>query len=312
MLFSLFMAQQRVLDLYGGCMKIGFRIFDVFNGLFLLILTIVMIYPLIYVVFTSISDYFAIANGSVRLFPSGINMKAYYMILQNDDVLIAYWNSIRYAAVGTLVFIMVTSIVAYPLTVKRFWLNKGAMIYYALTMFFGGGMVPTYLLYKTLGLVNSMWVMVLPSALAVFNIVLFRTYFQSLGEELRDAAYMDGSHDLYVLFRIYLPLSKPMIATLSLFHIVGIWNNFFTPLLYLHDERLQPLTILLRRLLIQLDIQTLQNMMFRDLMERREPTVPIEAFRAASIVVTIIPIVLIYPFIQRYFVKGIMIGALKS
>lgn len=100
------------------------------------------------------------------------------------------------------------------------------MFYYALTMFFGGGMVPTYLLYKTLGLVNSMWVMVLPSALAVLNIVLFRTYFRSLGEEQRDAAYMDGSHDVYVLFRIYLPLSKPMIATLSLFHIVGTWNNF--------------------------------------------------------------------------------------
>lgn len=179
-------------------------------------------------------------------------------------------------------------------------------------MFVSGGMIPTYLLYRVLGLVNTMWVMVLPTTLYVYNTIIFRTYFQNLGTDLREAAYIDGANDLYILFRIYMSLSKPIIATFSLFHIVGIWNNFFTPLLYLHDEHLQPLTILLRRLLIELDIQTIQNMMFRDMMDQQRETVPNEAFRAASIIVTILPIVCIYPFIQKYFVKGIMIGSIKA
>ena len=286
--------------------------FDYSNLIFLFLFTLLMVYPFVYILFQSVSNAYAISSGVVLYRPGGLNIEAYKMVFSNNDILIAYWNSVRYAVVGTLVFILVTCIVAYPLTVRQFRPNKVVVIYYVLTMFIGGGMIPTYLLYRTLGLVNTMWVMVLPSALGVYNTIIFRTYFLSLGTDLREAAYIDGANDLYILFRIYIPLSKPIIATFSLFQIVAIWNNFFTPLLYLHDERLQPLTMLLRRLLIQLDIQTIQNMMFRDMMEQNRETVPTEAFRAASIIVTILPIVCIYPFIQKYFVKGIMIGSLKA
>ena len=290
-----------------------YNVFDYVNTGIMCLLAVTMLYPFLYTLFVSISDSYSIASGAVKFYPSGLNLAAYQMVFKNDDILVAYYNSIRYAFFGTIVFVFITSIVAYPLTIRGFWLNKGASMLYVFTMFLSGGMIPTYLVYKTLGLVNTMWVMVLPSALGVFNIMIFRTYFLGIGSELREAAYIDGAHDLYVLFRIYMPLSKPIIATFSLFQIVGIWNNFFTPLLFLHDERLQPLTILLRRLLIEMDIQTFRVQMERSITEReRREVVPVQAFKSASIIVSILPIICIYPFIQKYFVKGIMIGSLKQ
>ena len=290
-----------------------YNIFDHINTGIMCLIAVTMLYPFLYTLFVSISDSYSIASGAVKFYPSGLNLAAYQMVFKNDDILVAYYNSIRYAFFGTIVFVFITSIVAYPLTIRGFWLNKGASMLYVFTMFLSGGMIPTYLVYKTLGLVNTMWVMVLPSALGVFNIMIFRTYFLGIGSELREAAYIDGAHDLYVLFRIYMPLSKPIIATFSLFQIVGIWNNFFTPLLFLHDERLQPLTILLRRLLIEMDIQTFRVQMEHSIIEReRREVVPVQGFKSASIIVSILPIICIYPFIQKYFVKGIMIGSLKQ
>lgn len=295
-------------------MKLKNNWFDYGNILFMFILSLLMLYPFIYVLFTSISDQYAISSGIVKYYPSGINIEAYRMVFSNGDIGLAYFNSVRYASLGTVVFIIVTSIVSYPLAIKRFKPNRVIAMYYVLTMFINGGMIPTYLLYKALGLVNSMWVMILPSALGVFYIMVFKTFFQTMGTELIDAAYIDGANDLHVLMRIIMPLSKSIIATFSLFTIVGIWNNFFTPMLYLHEEHLQPLTIILRRMLIELDIQSLRTEeMLKELMEGGpQSRISIEAFRAATIIVTILPIVCIYPFIQRYFVKGVMIGSLKA
>lgn len=287
--------------------------FDYANITFMIMFSFVMIYPFLYVLFMSISSEHAILSGVVKYRPGEITFEAYKMVFKSDEILIAYYNSVRYAVIGTLVFILVTSIVAYPLSIKRFKLNKPVAIYHVMTMFISGGLIPTYLLYKSLGLINSMWVMVLPGALSVFYLMIFKTYFQTMGTELTEAAYIDGANDLHVLFKILMPLSKPIIATLSLFTIVSIWNNFFTPLLYLHDEKLQPLTLLMRKLLIQVDVTDLQQRMLRDLIEGQAKTqVSIQAFRAASIIVTILPVVCVYPFIQRYFVKGIMLGSLKS
>lgn len=288
--------------------------FDVLNVIFLFAFALLMLFPFYHVFALSTSSGPGLATGNANYIPVGFNIDAYRMVVQNPELLGAYYNSIRYAAVGTLIYILATSLVAYPLTIRGFWLNKPATLVYILTMFVSGGLIPTYLLYKTLGLLNTIWVMVLPGAVTVFGIILFRTNFRLLGSELREAAYMDGAGDFRVLFRIVMPLSKPVIATLALFRIVEIWNDFRTPFIFLDDERLQPLTILLRRMLITLEITDIaRDRSLQDLLlEVERDPVPIQAFRAATIMVTTLPIMLVYPFIQRYFVKGILVGSLKQ
>jgi len=288
--------------------------FDVLNVIFLFAFALLMLFPFYHVFALSTSSGPGLATGNANYIPVGFNIDAYRMVVQNPELLGAYYNSIRYAAVGTLIYILATSLVAYPLTIRGFWLNKPATLVYILTMFISGGLIPTYLLYRTLGLLNTIWVMVLPGAVTVFGVILFRTNFRLLGSELREAAYMDGAGDFRVLFRIVMPLSKPVIATLSLFRIVEIWNDFRTPFIFLDDERLQPLTILLRRMLITLEITDIsRDRSLQDLLlEVERDPVPIQAFRAATIMVTTLPIMLVYPFIQRYFVKGILIGSLKQ
>lgn len=288
--------------------------FDVLNVIFLFAFALLMLFPFYHVFALSTSSGPGLATGNANYIPIGFNIDAYRMVVQNPELLGAYYNSIRYAAVGTLIYILATSLVAYPLTIRGFWLNKPATLVYILTMFVSGGLIPTYLLYKTLGLLNTIWVMVLPGAVTVFGIILFRTNFRLLGSELREAAYMDGAGDFRVLFRIVMPLSKPVIATLALFRIVEIWNDFRTPFIFLDDERLQPLTILLRRMLITLEITDIaRDRSLQDLLlEVERDPVPIQAFRAATIMVTTLPIMLVYPFIQRYFVKGILVGSLKQ
>lgn len=294
-------------------MKRKFAAFDGLNIAIMLLIALLTLYPFIYVLFMSLSSEQGIASGVVLYYPSGLNVEAYRLAFSTPDILLAYFNSVRYAALGTVVFILVTAIVSYPLAIKRFKPNRIVSGYYVLTLFVGGGMIPTYLLYRELGLINSVWVMVLPSALGLFYIMIFKTHFQTMGMDLIEAAYIDGANDLLVLFRILLPLSKAIIATFSLFQIVSIWNNFYTPLLYLHDESLQPLTLIMRKMLIQLDIQTMQREMLEALLSgQKRPRVSIEAFKAATIIITILPIVCIYPFIQKYFVKGTMIGSLKQ
>ncbi len=288
--------------------------FDVLNVIFLFAFALLMLFPFYHVFALSTSSGPGLATGNANYIPVGFNIDAYRMVVQNPELLGAYYNSIRYAAVGTLIYILATSLVAYPLTIRGFWLNKPATMVYILTMFISGGLIPTYLLYRTLGLLNTIWVMVLPGAVTVFGVILFRTNFRLLGSELREAAYMDGAGDFRVLFRIVMPLSKPVIATLALFRIVEIWNDFRTPFIFLDDERLQPLTILLRRMLITLEITDIsRDRSLQDLLlEVERDPVPIQAFRAATIMVTTLPIMLVYPFIQRYFVKGILIGSLKQ
>lgn len=288
--------------------------FDVANVIFLFVFALLMLFPFYHVFALSTSSGPGLATGASNYMPVGFNIDAYRMVVQNPELLGAYFNSVRYAAIGTAIFILATSLAAYPLTIRGFWLNKPATLLYVVTLFLSASLIPTYLLYRTLGLLDTIWVMVLPGAVTVFGVIVFRTNFQTLGSELREAAYMDGAGDFRVLFRIVLPLSKPVIATMALFRIVEIWNDFGTPFIYIRDERLQPLTILLRRLLVTLEItdvsrdRSLQDL----LLEVERDPVPIQAFRAASIIVTTLPILLVYPFIQRYFVKGLLIGALKQ
>ena len=288
--------------------------FDRLNVVFLFLFALLMLFPFYHVFALSTSSGPGIVSGNANYIPVDFNLDAYRMVVENPELLGAYYNSVRYAVVGTMIYLFATSLVAYPLTIRGFWLNRPATIVYVLTMFLSGGLIPTYLLYRALGLLNTVWVMVFPGAVTVFGIILFRTNFRELGNELREAAYMDGAGDFRVLFRIVLPLSKPVIATLALFRIVEIWNDFFTPFVFMSDDRLMPLTVLMRRLLITLEItdvsrdRSLQDL----LLEVERDPVPIQGFRAASIIVMVVPIMCIYPFIQRYFVKGMLIGSLKQ
>ncbi len=287
--------------------------FDVLNVILLFAFALLMLFPFYHMFSLSTSSGPGLASGHANYIPVDFNLHAYRMVLEHHELLTSYYNSVRYAVVGTVIYLLATSLVAYPLTM-RFWLNTPATIVYVLTMFVSGGLVPTYLLYRTLGLIDTMWVMVLPGAVTVFGVIVFRTQFRSVSSELREAAYMDGAGDFRVLFRVIMPLSKPVIATFALFRIVAIWNDFATPFIFMNDDRLQPLTVLMRRLLITLEItdvsrdRSLQDLLLE---VEREP-VPIQAFRAASVIVMVLPIMCIYPFIQRYFVKGIMIGSLKQ
>lgn len=288
--------------------------FDLLNVILLFAFALLMLFPFYHVFALSTSSGPGLASGHANYIPVGFNLDAYRMVVEHHELLTSYYNSVRYAVVGTVIYLLATSLVAYPLSVRGFWLNTPATVVYVLTMFVSGGLVPTYLLYRALGLIDTIWVMVLPGAVTVFGVIVFRTQFRSVSNELREAAYMDGAGDFRVLFRVVLPLSKPILATFALFRIVAIWNDFFTPFIYMNDDRLQPLTVLMRRLLITLEItdvsrdRSLQDL----LLEVERDPVPIQAFRAASIIVMVLPIMCIYPFIQRYFVKGIMIGSLKQ
>lgn len=273
-----------------------------------------MLYPFLFLLAKSFSSEMAIASGSVSIFPREFNTRAYRLVFQSDELVRAYYNTVRYSLLSTVFHILISCIVAYPLAIRRFRrINKVVALYYVVTMFIGGGLIPTYLIYRGLGFIDSMWVMVIPGALSVGTLMIFKTYFQTMGMELMESANIDGANDFQILFFIMMPLSLPLIATFSLFQMVGKWNEFFTPMLFLNDHRLYPLTLLMRKLLIQLDITTMLNTMRRvDPDEIKRTVAPIEAFKAASIMVTVLPIMCIYPFIQKYFVKGIMIGSLKG
>ena len=204
---------------------------------------------------------------------------------------------------------LVTSMVAYSLSIKTFILRRAITVFFAITMFFGGGLIPTFLLIRSLGMLNTFWVMVIPGCVAAFTVIIFRTFFQAMPAELRESAFMDGANDIRILFRIILPLSKPLLATFGLFSVVGHWNSYFNAMIYLRDPERHPLQVLLRHIIIEDDIRRFMGMdadlVLKGLMHPKN-------VQMASIVVTMVPILLVYPFVQRYFTKGVMIGAIKG
>ncbi|MDR1956701.1 MAG: carbohydrate ABC transporter permease [Treponema sp.] len=288
------------------------RVFDGINTLIMLVLMAIMLYPMLNVLAVSFSDPVPIAAGQVTIFPLGFNLGGYEFILQEDGLIAGYRNSVIYCLTGTFLMLLVTSLCAYSLAMKHFLLRKFFTVYLAITMFFGGGMVPTYLLIKNLGLLNTLWVMIIPGCVSAYNVFVFRTFFQQQPAELRESAYMDGANDLVIWFRIVLPLSKPLFATYGLFHIVGTWNSWFNALLYLTRENLQPVQMFLRRIVITFDLAGAAyggNAQSSLMMQGRFHPMNLQM---ATVVVVMVPILCIYPFIQRYFIKGAMIGAIKG
>lgn len=288
------------------------RVFDMVNYGLLCIILIIFIYPLLFVLSASISDPNAVWNGQVWLLPRDISFSGYEMIFQNENIWIGYRNTVIYVIVGTIINLFVTITAAYPLSRKDFYVRNFLMRLYTFTMFFSGGMIPTYLLVKQLGMLDTIWAMVIPNAASVWNVVITRTYFQNnIPEELREASAIDGCSNIRFLIKIALPLSAPIVAVMTLFYGVGHWNAFFNGLIYLSDRAKFPLQLFLREILILSQME--QNMLeYVDPNEVSERMRIAETIKYGVIVVSSLPVLLAYPFVQRHFVKGIMIGSIKG
>lgn len=290
--------------------SIGDRIFDVINYVLLTLVMLIVLYPLLFVLSASVSNPETVLRGEMWLIPKQINFDAYAKIFQNKDILLGYGNTILYTLLGTAINLIMTICAAYPLARKDF-LGRGlitGMIVF--TMFFGGGLIPTYLLIKNLNMLDTLWVMVIPNAVAVWNIIIMRTFFQqSIPGEIQEAAMIDGCSHMQALLRIVLPLSMPIIAVMVLFYAVGHWNSYFNALIYLSSKDKFPLQLILREILIQSDSGDMIKLTSESAVKMK---MSVEGLKYAVLVVANLPMLVLYPFLQRYFVKGIMIGALKG
>jgi putative aldouronate transport system permease protein len=287
----------------------GEKVFAIFNGLLLSGLIVLTLYPLLYVLFASFSEPTAVVqNRGLLLGPVGFNLSAYRFVFANPMISVGYRNTLFYVVGGTALNMVLTCLGAYALSRRNVLWKKPIMFLIVFTMFFSGGLVPTYLLVtRTLGLLDSPWAIILPSAISTWNLIILRTSFQNLPEALEDAARVDGANDFQILLRVVLPLSKPVLAVMVLFYAVGHWNAFFNAMIYLRTRTLFPLQLILREILITNSTDSMTTgISAADIM-------PIgETIKYATIMVATVPILLIYPFLQRYFVKGVMIGALKE
>ncbi|MBX3015074.1 MAG: carbohydrate ABC transporter permease [Caldilineaceae bacterium] len=286
------------------------RLFNLVNYTVLAFFLVIVLYPLIYVVSASFSDGAAVIAGKVILFPVDFSVAAYQKIFAYERIWTGYANSLFYAVVGTVVNVGMTLLAAYPLA-RRDLYGRGVIVgLFLFTMFFNGGLIPSYLLVKDLGMLNTRAALIIPQALSVWNLIIAMTYFRaSIPPELLEAAQLDGCNDFQYFARILLPLSAPLIAVLGLFYAISHWNQFFAALIYLTKENLYPLQIILRDILIQSQVD--MNMM-DDIQTMAAKQAMRELMKYALIVVASVPVLMIYPFVQKYFVRGIMMGAIKG
>ncbi|GLX66704.1 carbohydrate ABC transporter permease [Paenibacillus glycanilyticus] len=290
------------------------RVFDTVNILFMLIILVAVLYPILNIIATSVSSSRYISTGSVTVWPQGFNIEAYTTVFKDPYIFKGYLNSILYAVGSTGLMLLFTSLMAYPLTVQGFVGKKFLTIFLMITMFFGGGLIPTYLLMRSMHLLDTVWVMILPGAIGAYNVFLFRTFFMNIPSELRESALMDGANDPVVLFRIILPLSKALLATFALFGLVGSWNSWFEALVYLQDQDKYPLQMVLRNYLFTLDTNAIAgrvgagNVAINQAGDSLDP----QAVRMSVIIITMFPIMCIYPFFQKHFTKGILVGSIKG
>lgn len=287
------------------------KIFDIINTTLSILLLLIFIYPLYFVVIASISDPLKVWNGQVVLYPVDINFRGYEKILTYSDILIGYRNSIFYTLGSIVLGLVCTVSAAYPLSQKKFYIRNFIMKLYMFTMFFSGGMIPSYFVIKALGLIDSPLAVILPSAASFINIAITRTYFQqSIPDELREAAFMDGCSHFVYLFKIVLPLSKAIFAVMALFYGTAQWNAFFSAMIYLSNRKLYPLQLVLREILMSTQIaKTVEDVDETAISEKQKLA---EVIKYGVIVVASLPVMLAYPFFQKYFVKGVMIGSLKG
>ena len=286
-------------------------VFDIVNYTLLVLVFFIIAYPLYFVVIASFSDPYLVTTGQVWFYPKGLNLDAYAKVFAREDIMIGYRNTIIYTFFGTLLNLVMTIIGAYPLSLPGFKGKNLIMMMMMVTMFFSGGLIPTYLVYKQIGLINSPLVMIIPGAVSVYNLIIVRTFFQnSIPFELQEAARIDGCNNFQILTRIVIPLSKPILAVMVIFYGVGHWNQFFEGLIYLTNQNYYPLQLILRALLIvNADVT---NGAAGDAEELARKVMLAESIKYSVIIVSSVPVMILYPFMQKYFVKGVMIGAVKG
>lgn len=273
------------------------------------LVVIIMVVPLIFVLAASFSDPDLVLKGKVLLYPKGITVKAYQMVFENNEIWRGYINTIFYTVTGTLISVALTILAAYPLSRKDFFGRKILLLIMVFTMYFNGGMIPTYLLVRDLGMYNSVWAIILPAAISTYNLIVAKTFFEtSIPEELFESALLDGCGNIKMLFKIVLPLAKSILAILVLYYAVDMWNSYFNALIYLNEDKKYPLQIILRNILL---IGQTEQFGTNDV-GMAEKIKMAEAVKYAVIVVSSLPMIILYQFVQKHFVKGVMIGAIKG
>ena len=272
---------------------------------------IVVLYPLWFIVIASFSNASLVSQGGVTLFPKGIDFAGYAKILDDARIWTGYKNTIIYSVVGTIVNMLVTLPVAFALSRREFKARRVILFLFTFTMFFAGGLIPSYLLFKDLGILNSMWVFILPGAVNVYNVIIARSFFEtSIPEELHDAAQVDGLGYFRYFMKIVLPLSSAIIAVIALYYFVGHWNDFFTGLIYIRNQEKQPLQNVLQNILLANQMTTSGGGSDgRSMLERQQAA---DQIKYGIIIVSTLPLLVVYPFLQKYFNKGVMIGAVKG
>jgi len=286
---------------------LGDKLFRLIRDVILLLFCVIVLYPVIFVISASFSNPLSVMKNEVVLLPKGFTLIGYEKVFSNPDVWNSYKNTIVYTIVGTALNVILTSTGAFALSRKDFKGRNFWTFYITFTMFFSGGIIPMYLLIKQLNLYDTFWVMILPGAISAWNMIIMRTFFQSnVPMELQEAAIIDGCNDLVIFLKIALPLSMPIIAIMTLFYGVDHWNSFFGAMLYLSDRDKFPLQLILREILLQnISSGNVEG-------PAADQQIVGESIRYALIIVATVPILLVYPFIQKYFVKGVLIGAIKG
>ncbi|AIQ69615.1 carbohydrate ABC transporter permease [Paenibacillus graminis] len=279
-------------------------LFGVINTLILTLVAVATLYPIVYITAISLSDTVSVVQGKVFLFPKRLNFEAYGEVLKNDTIPRAYLNSVFYTALGTFVNLLFTAVAAYPLSQKGFFGRKFFMTAIVLTMFLNPGIIPTYVVVQQLGLTDSVWALVLPNAIWTMELIILKSFYENMSSQIREAALIDGASEYRILFNIVIPLSKPALASIGLFYFMGHWNSFFLPLIYLNDPDKYPLQVVLRDMLIY----SAEN--DAGLVDRS--ALAPQSIKNATIVLSMIPVLLLYPFAQKYFAKGVMLGSEKG
>lgn len=288
----------------------GDIIFDVVNYTLLTLSMLLVLYPLYFVVIASFSDPNAIYEGRVIFLPKGLSLEGYKKLLEEKSIWNGYLNTIIYTVVGTIINVALTLTAAFSLSRKNLPMRKFFMVMILFTMFFSGGMIPNYMLVQKLGLLDTMWSLILPVAVGPWNLIIAKSFFQtSIPDELCEASYIDGASHFLLFRKVVLPLSKAIVAILILFYSLHHWNSFFTALLYIRDQSKYPLQLVLRNILIESDLNA--NML-SDANSVADKLKMADLIKYGSIIVATVPILSIYPFVQKYFVQGVMIGAVKG
>ncbi len=283
--------------------------FDIAVYLLAAVVLLIIAIPLLFVLAASFSDPDLVLRGKVLLIPKGLTLKAYTMVFENEDIWRGFVNSCFYTAAGTAISLVLTIMAAYPLSRPHLVGRRYIMLLIIFTMYFSGGMIPTFLLIQDLGIYNTVWALLLPAAVSTYNLIVAKTFFEnSIPSELYESAKLDGGTSLQILLKIVLPLSKAILAVLTLYYAVAIWNAYFDALIYLRNSDLHPLQIVLRNILL---LGQTEQMGTNDV-GMAEKVKMAEAIKYSAIIVSSIPMLVIYPFVQKHFVKGVMIGAVKG